>query len=157
MKKNLLVAAIVVVLAGGAIWFINNSRTESTPLEPGEQVTNTEANTATPVSESKAPEDTQTMVKESVKEIVVEASEFKFMPATLTLKKGEKVRLVLKNIGKMPHNFVIDELGVQTKTISPDDEGTIEFTPSEVGTFEYYCSIGQHRANGMKGMLTVTE
>ena len=35
------------------------------------------------------------------------------------------------------------------------DTDAIEFAPKQAGTFEYYCSIGKHRAQGMKGMLTV--
>jgi hypothetical protein len=31
----------------------------------------------------------------------------------------------------------------------------VEFTADKAGTFEYYCSVGNHRAMGMKGTLTV--
>ena len=31
----------------------------------------------------------------------------------------------------------------------------VEFTVDKTGTFEYYCSVGQHRANGMVGNLIV--
>ncbi len=90
-----------------------------------------------------------------MKEITVEGFEFKFAPATLTFKKGETVKLTLKNTGKMPHDFVIDELGVKTKVINGGETDTVEFTPDKAGSFEYYCSVGKHRAMGMKGTVTV--
>ncbi len=100
---------------------------------------------------------TETVVGGETQEVTLDASEFKFSPATLTFKKGQAVRLTLKNVGKMPHDWVVDELGVRTKVIPSGDTDTIEFTPEKAGTFEYYCSVGQHRANGMFGKLTVTE
>ena len=35
----------------------------------------------------------------------VEASEFKFQPATVTVKAGESVTLTFKNAGTVEHNF----------------------------------------------------
>ena len=32
---------------------------------------------------------------------------------------------------------------------------TFEHTFNQTGTFEYYCSVGNHRAMGMKGTLIV--
>lgn len=96
-----------------------------------------------------------TIGADGVREIRVEGSEFKFSLASLTLKKGEKIRLILGNTGEMKHDFVVDELNVRTKIINNGETDTIEFTPETAGTFEFYCSVGQHRTNGMKGMLTV--
>ncbi len=46
------------------------------------------------------------------KEFTIEASDFKFEPATITVTEGDVVRLTIKNTGSQVHNFVIDELGV---------------------------------------------
>lgn len=101
---------------------------------------------------------------EGVKEFTVEASEeasgLKFSPATITVSQGDKVRIILKNIGpQMPHDFVIDEFGVATPRINPGQTATVEFTADQSGTFFYYCSIetetGTHRAAGMEGEITV--
>lgn len=94
-----------------------------------------------------------TMVN-GVHEITVTGSNFAFAPSALTVKKGEKVRLTFKNSGGN-HDFVIDELGVSTKLLKSGDEQVVEFTPSKTGTFEYYCSVGNHRAMGMKGTIIV--
>lgn len=45
--------------------------------------------------------------------------------------------------------------GVKTKVINGGETDTVEFTPDKAGSFEYYCSVGKHRAMGMKGTVTV--
>lgn len=92
----------------------------------------------------------------AVREIKVLGANFKFDPAEITVKKGEKVRLTLKG-GDMLHDWVVDELGLATAKIKAGEVTSIEFTPTKVGTFEYYCSVGSHRAMGMVGNLIVTE
>ena len=39
--------------------------------------------------------------------------------------------------------------------INGGETDSIEFVADKVGTFEYYCSVGQHRSMGMVGKLTV--
>ena len=93
--------------------------------------------------------------EEGVRKIEVIGAEYSFSPNTISLVKGEKVALTFKNMGRMPHNLVIDELGISTKTIQPGQSDTVEFTPSEVGIFAFYCSISNHRSMGMEGSLEV--
>ena len=45
-------------------------------------------------------------------EFTIEATEFKFEPATITVTEGDLVRITIKNTGSQVHNFAIDELGV---------------------------------------------
>lgn len=90
-----------------------------------------------------------------VKEVVLEASEFKYDLQEINLKRGEKVRFTLKNVGKMSHDFVIDEFGVRTKIINGGETDTIEFVPEKTGNFEFYCSVGNHRQLGMMGKVVV--
>lgn len=134
------------VIAGG-LWYKNSMSTKTIDdvMKQGTKVTPS-SNMTTSTTEQ---------MSEDTKEITIEGAEFSFTPTTLRLKKGETVKLTLKNIGKMPHDFVIDELNVRTKIIKGGETDTIEFTPENSGTFEYYCSVGSHRAMGMKGMLTV--
>ena len=89
------------------------------------------------------------------REVMVTGQEFSFSPETLTFKQGETIKLVFKNTGKMPHDFVVDELGIKTKVIQGGQEDTVTFTVSKKGTFESYCSVGNHRAQGMVGSVVV--
>jgi plastocyanin len=91
----------------------------------------------------------------SVQEITVEGNEFAFTPSTLTVKKGEEVKVMFKNTGKYPHNFVVADINVTSKTIQPGQSDTVIFTPEKAGSYEYNCSIGNHTEKGMTGTLTV--
>lgn len=97
---------------------------------------------------------TETAQPQTVKEFTVEGNEFSFLPASLTVKEGEKIKLVFKNTGMAPHNFMINGLS-STNTISGGQEDTVTFIASKKGTFEYYCSVGEHKEKGMVGKLIV--
>src|SRR3989338_9044207 len=64
---------------------------------------------------------------EPITEIEVSADEYSYSPSFLSVKKGDKVRIVFTNKGNLPHNLVIDELGISTKTIVSGKSDTIEF------------------------------
>ncbi|MEK7521577.1 MAG: cupredoxin domain-containing protein, partial [Patescibacteria group bacterium] len=86
-------------------------------------------------------------------EIVIAGDEYSFSPANVTLKKGTTYRLTFKNTGNAPHNYVSDELGVSTATIKGGEAVTAEVTPQKTGTFEVYCSVGNHEDLGMVGKI----
>ncbi len=90
------------------------------------------------------------------REIVVEGFEFAYSPETISVEKGEKVKIVFRNTGRVGHNLVIDEFGVSTNIISSQAEETVFFTASEEGDYAFYCSVPGHREQGMKGTLTVS-
>ncbi len=90
----------------------------------------------------------------NTKSFTVTGSNFSFDPKTITVKKGDTVKITFKNADGM-HDFKIDEFNVATKQIQGGEEETVTFTADKVGAFEYYCSVGKHRQMGMKGTLTV--
>jgi len=91
-----------------------------------------------------------------VKTINVTGANFRFNPKTITVKKGDRVKIVLKS-EDMQHDFVIDELGAKTAVAVAGETVETEFAADKAGQFEYYCSVGNHRSQGMVGTLTVTE
>ncbi|GEM_PF-369089 len=93
-------------------------------------------------------------VDPNAREVVVTASNFKFDPPTITAKQGEKIRIRLKNTDGF-HDLKIDELNAATGRIQGGDEAVVEFVASKTGSFEYYCSVGNHRQMGMKGTLII--
>lgn len=52
------------------------------------------------------------------------------------------------------HDWVVDEFDAATDVISTDCD-TVQFTADAAGSYDYYCSVGNHRAQGMEGTLTV--
>lgn len=90
-----------------------------------------------------------------VRQIKVSGGDFSFTPSTLSVKSGEKVRIIFQNRGKFPHNLTIDKLGVATKTISPGQTDSLELTADQTGSFVMYCSVDAHRQKGMEGTVQV--
>lgn len=92
----------------------------------------------------------------AVKAFTIAAANYSFTPGAISVKKGDTVKITLKNTGGF-HDLVIDEFGTGTKRLNNGQEETVIFVADKTGTFEFYCSVGSHRQMGMKGTLTVTE
>lgn len=141
---------VVIIIIAGAFWlFSNNKNAATTQQQTTTEVTVTQEPAQTTGTESATPEDA--MMAEQT--ITVEGGNFFFKPNEVRVKKGEKVTITFTNSGGM-HNFVIDELNVTSETINSGST-KVEFTPDKAGTYEFYCSIGNHRSMGMKGTLIV--
>lgn len=54
------------------------------------------------------------------------------------------------------HDIVIDEFNVASEKVTAGDSTSVTFVADTAGTYEYYCSVGNHRAQGMVGTLVVT-
>ncbi len=73
----------------------------------------------------------------------------------IVVQQGDTVEVTFCVTGGT-HDWVVDEFDAATDVISAGDEcSTVEFVADQVGEFEYYCSIGNHRAEGMVGTLIV--
>jgi plastocyanin len=102
--------------------------------------------------------------------MTLEGSEYKFVPASLTIKAGDMVRF--KDVSGGPHNiqFYSDSIPAGASAAldagMPDKMGplaspmletgaayTVSFAGAPLGEYKYYCL--PHQAMGMKGMITV--
>lgn len=72
----------------------------------------------------------------------------------ITVKQGDTVRIEFTSTEGF-HDWVVDEFSAATERVSSGDSTFVEFVASEKGVFEYYCSVGEHRANGMNGRFIV--
>jgi len=90
----------------------------------------------------------------TIKEFVVTGVPFSFTPNSMVVNKGDTVKVTFKN-GGGTHDFKIDEFNVATPIINAGEEQSVTFVADKSGTFEYYCSVGNHRALGMVGTFTV--
>jgi plastocyanin len=72
----------------------------------------------------------------------------------IRVQQGDTVTINLTNSGGF-HDWVIDEFGTATEKINAGDTTSVTFVADEIGTFEYYCSVGNHRQLGMVGNLVV--
>ncbi len=88
--------------------------------------------------------------------VELSASNMKFSTTEIVVKKGQKVKVALK-VADGFHDFVVDEFAARTDKVGAGMVTSTEFTPNKTGTFEFYCSVGNHRAMGMVGKLVVVE
>lgn len=149
-QKNpmMLVIVVVVLILAGVGYFVLSRKYQKPATTTGGT---TQRVPGTPGS------DVEEMVVEEegeVREITVEGDQYSFSPSSISLKKGEKIKLTFNNVGSFPHNLTIEGLGIATKTIGGGETDSIEFT-AEDGTYTTFCSVGNHRAQGMEGVLEV--
>ena len=143
-----LITIIILAVIGWAVYAMVNKDEVQTPATKNEAVDT--ASTTLPGTSTS----TGTSTISQVKEFIVNGSNFAFSPSTITVNKGDRVRIVFKNQGGM-HDWKLDEFGAKTKVINGGESETIEFVADKAGSFEYYCSIGTHRQMGMKGVFIV--
>jgi plastocyanin len=85
--------------------------------------------------------------------VIVTASDYKYEPATLTVRAGQTLHLTFKNASTtLVHEFRIKELKVETKA-GPGLEYTQTFVAAVPGTYKFTCNIPGHE--GMVGELIV--
>ena len=90
------------------------------------------------------------------REIKVTARRYEFSPKTITVTKGERVKLVITS-EDVDHGFAIREFGIEQE-IKAKETKVIEITPSKQGRFEVLCSASSGEShNDMAGEMIVTE
>ena len=72
----------------------------------------------------------------------------------IRVKEGDTVTVNL-SVSEGFHDWVVDEFDAATEKIREGGLTSVTFVASKTGTYEYYCSVGQHRASGMVGKLIV--
>lgn len=106
--------------------------------------------------------------------IEIALSEMSYEPSTITVKRGEQIRFVLRNVGKEDHEFLLAttkenlahaEVMKKHPHMEHDDPNGVRLAPnrtaeivwkfSKAGTFEFSCLIPDHRDYGMVGHVTV--
>lgn len=130
MNKTVTITLIVLVATAG-IWFFTR----------GEQAAPTTAN----------PEPT---AAESDVVIDVKGVDFAFDTPEITVTEGDVVTINFESTEGF-HDWVVDEFRAGTRQVRPGTPTSVTFTADKAGTYEYYCSVGSHRAMGMIGTLTV--
>jgi uncharacterized cupredoxin-like copper-binding protein len=115
---------------------------------------------------------TATPVAPTNGELAIHASEWKFEPPSIVLTQGEPVRFVLQNDGDILHDLKVRDMPVDVVSSNSSgpleadegepfvsansgDSGTLKFVPTQPGTYEFYCTIGNHEGLGMHGTITV--
>lgn len=95
-------------------------------------------------------------LKDNIREVSMSAYRFAFDPDEVLVKKGEKVRLVIKSTD-VTHGIAIRDLDID-RELPQGEEKVIEFTPQETGTLHFHCSVYCGSGHGrMHGKIIVKE
>ena len=99
----------------------------------------------------------EVMMEKADVEVSMEMGMFYYTPDIIEASPGDVVTVTIENVEGF-HDFVIDELDVATEQVNAGETVTATFTIPEDASgkeYEFYCSVGQHRAQGMVGTLIV--
>ena len=102
------------------------------------------------------------------------ADNMRYTPAAITVRRGETVKFVVKNTGKLMHEFVLgnaQSLKEHAETmrrypdmehddpnmakVAPGGTGNLIWKFTRAGTVEFACLIPGHYEAGMKGRIRV--
>jgi uncharacterized cupredoxin-like copper-binding protein len=95
----------------------------------------------------------------TVQTIQISEKEFSLNPGTVTLPKPGTYEFDVTNDGSITHAFNVEQSGgedeAETGDIEPGSHKTVKFTFSAGGSYEMYCPIDGHKAQGMEGTIMV--
>jgi plastocyanin len=161
MNTSALGVVVVVILLGLGLYAYTSTR-DQTPSDPDININatrtpqrSTSTNTGTGTTSNTGATNTGTgTVAPVAKTFNVVGSSFSFDVKEMRVKQGDTVTVNFRNADGL-HDWVIDEFNARTDRINAGGTDTVTFVASKKGTFEYYCSVGNHRAMGMVGKLIV--
>jgi uncharacterized cupredoxin-like copper-binding protein len=94
------------------------------------------------------------------REIVVAMTEYAFLPPMIEVSTAERVRLVVRNIGRLEHDLMPDDrgraLGLAHVHLGPGASASNDWTaPADPTEVRIVCSIVGHESLGMVARLVV--
>lgn len=146
-KSMVIVIIILVVILGG--YFLlrgGNQASVSTPVE-------------VPAEEAMEPAGSNTEVSEQVsggevKEFNMTAKKWEFSPGTITVNKGDTVKLHIESTD-VAHGFGLPAFSVNER-LEPGETVDVEFVADKTGIFTFSCTVSCGSGHsGMKGQLIV--
>jgi plastocyanin len=146
---------LLAVVACGTEVPQQSKQTQVAPVAPAADIQ--VDTTPVPVFDGSSP--SSPLTESSVKTFIVSGENFKFIGngednPDIRVNIGDTVRIEFTSTSGF-HDWVVDEFNAATERVSTGDRTAVEFVADKAGMFEYYCSVGSHRAQGMKGKLIV--
>ncbi len=164
MNKNFwIVIVLVVLIIAGIVYAQNNNRdSQNSTLNESQQSNSSlenETQTTPAAQEQNMNAPTAGSNAQNIKAFTItggtfSGSNYSYSPNEIRVKKGDQVKITFMSQGGI-HDLVINDFNVKTNQLQSGQQETINFTADKTGTFEFYCSVGNHRAMGMVGKLIV--
>ena len=123
--KKIYFILIGLILITGCVYTNNATQRESMPISEG-------------ATDQGITQDIE-KPKEGIKEFEITAKMFEFNPDIIRVKKGDKIRLIIKSID-VTHGIEIKEYNIR-ETIYPNEPVTVEFSADKAGEFIFRCNI----------------
>jgi manganese oxidase len=127
------VAAVALVLSGGALITSANSSSSAAPAP--------------------APATAAATTSDAPSSVTVELSEFAIDPSDITVAAGGVLEVV--NRGVAEHDLAVIGTDVATPMLQGGDQATLDLSSLAPGTYDVHCSVPGHEAGGMIGTLTI--
>jgi uncharacterized cupredoxin-like copper-binding protein len=113
----------------------------------------------------------------AIDQLTLTTSSFSFTPEVLVVDVNKPVRLTFTNDSPVEHDFSVLDIGVLQVSVTevsdhamamdhmpalhmsaaPGETAVLEFTPTQPGTYEFFCTIAGHKEAGMVGTLIVKQ
>ncbi len=136
-KKTLILVAIAVVILVGGVYFVQTGGYQ--PAQTSEQ--------------QKTSQPTVTETSAGVKEITIHGKSFDFDSNTITVNKGDRVKITFIS-DDVSHDICVEGYGC-SEVISKGQTTTLEFVAKESDKLKFFCSVDGHRQFGMEGDLVI--
>ncbi len=182
MKTSYLLVLILILVVGGIVWLNAGAEKAVAPTTVPANTESATKNTPTAEEHGMTPEEHTKMMQESAtgtdvgmempetdmsnmnhegmnmtqntKVFNISGTNFAFDVKEIKVKKGDTVVINFTSADGF-HDVVIDEFKAKTEQVKTGGVTKTTFVADKIGTFEYYCSVGKHRMNGMVGKLIV--
>ncbi|MFQ6615652.1 MAG: cupredoxin domain-containing protein [Fidelibacterota bacterium] len=64
-----------------------------------------------------------------------------WFPQTIQVTRGEKVRIVIRNVDVVSHGFYLPAFDIMVREVKAGEVERVTFTPDVQGRFPFYCSV----------------
>lgn len=98
--------------------------------------------------------DADATVEPTERTFTLDSFNFGYSMDTIEVNEGDTVTINLTSSDGF-HDWVVDEFDAATGKIREGETTSVTFVADTAGTYEFYCSVGSHRAQGMVGTLVV--
>jgi nitrite reductase (NO-forming) len=157
--RNLIAAGVIIVMLIAAmvgVLILNSAPATKSPNTVGTSSSTTSLNTTT-ISSTSSSQSSSSTSSTPATDVNVTLKSYSITPNVINADPGETLRVKVTN-SDSTHDFVVPELNAATRLLGAGESQIIEITiPTNAAgkTYEYYCSVSNHRSMGMTGTIKV--
>jgi plastocyanin len=166
--KYVYIVLVLALIGGGYFLFVEQQKAKVDMMQVPEGYHRMEDGSLMKTGDARMEEGVGTVTPQEPKEVpkasvtldpyakvfAVKGVNYGFDVKEIKVKQGDTVTINFMSSDGF-HDWKIDEFAAATQKVQPGTPTSVTFVADKKGEFEYYCSVGQHRAHGMVGKLIV--